>query len=110
MDRYRNGFEYDEHDDDGVVRRQWPPASPATERFSTLIAPTCLGRPLLGLVVGPVAYFLTQSGASAVLGRSPSSEPDALVLTTAMAISGLAGMFAKSIWDNLNERAQNLFK
>ena len=110
MERYRQGFEYDEYDGDQVVRRQWPPAPAGTERFSALIAPTCLGRPVLGLVIGPIAYFLTQSGASAVLGRSPTSEPDALALATAMAVSGLAGMFAKSIWDNLNERAQKLFK
>lgn len=111
MVRYSHGFEYDELDEHGQLRRsQWPSAPDGTERFSALIAPTFLGRPLLGLVVGPIAYFVTQTGASVLLAQPPATAPDSLALMTAIAVSALSGMFVKSIWENLNERSTKLFK
>jgi hypothetical protein len=106
MDRYRNGYEFDS----GADRVQWPPRAAPVERFSTLIAPTFLGRPLLGAIIGPVTFLTLRIGALAVSGQGPSESEQLAAVVSAMAIAGLAGMFAKSIWDNLNERAKDLFK
>lgn len=116
IDRSAEGVEYDRRvdhvgDDLDVVRRaQWPKRPPKTQRFNSNVARGMLLRPLLGALTAPIAYFASFVLAAGVRVEMPASTPDRDVGFALIGIAGLAGLFAKTMLDNLNESTTNLFK
>ena len=80
-----------------------------TQRFNLNIVPGLVLRPLLGAILAPIAYATIVVGSQVVVGGGSDVEATRQVLVV-LFIAGLFGMFAKSVWENLNERAKTLFQ
>lgn len=115
IDRSAQGVEYDRlvGDAAGVeirARAQWPNRPKGTQRFNTYVGRGMLLRPLLGALTAPLAYFALFVVSSTVQFEPLTTTPDSDTGIVLIGISGLAGMFAKTVLDNLNESTKNLFK
>jgi hypothetical protein len=106
LERHGNGFEFDGLDS---VRLQWPQRDKPVERFSATLAPTFLLRPVLGALIAPITFFVLHTGAATFGGSTEFGNPSKAAVS-ALATGGLAGMFAKSIWEGLKKRSKDLFK
>lgn len=105
IDRTGNGVEFDNCNGE---RKQWPEMKAGTQRFNLNIVPGLVLRPLLGAVIAPIAYAVVIVGSQFVVGADGVSSNSQQVLVV-LFVAGLFGMFAKSVWDNLNKRARHLF-
>ncbi len=73
--------------------------------FRRAFVPWYVARPVMGLLLGLIFYFVLQAGLWAVAGQSPGS----LSLYGLAAVGSLVGLFSKNAIEKLRELFQGLF-